>query len=171
MLDATLACYQDWCRYLNAASVEYRNDGGSLPSGYGDAMLVAHGEFSSVPPWYIRDTGHLNSIEFNLCYNQLSYTALVQGTASNVAWLITHMDANDMQSRKLSAALITRFSSVFHRPMRESSFSGVFWVKRAAIRKGMLFLRTGMVLHTPNGDRACSGEVDTVILARNTNEE
>ena len=172
MIDETLDCYLEHCRYLRSATLEYRRDGAAFATEYGEVSFLSRGRFSSVPPWYIRDTGHFNSIEFNLCYNQLSYVSLAHATTlGEIPWLWRHTDAGDIQSKKLSDALITRFSSRFHHAMQSAEFVGDFWVARAVVRGGRLFIKTGMAVTAPDGQRCSSGEVNTVILPRAQSEK
>ena len=46
--------------------------------------MLAHGDFEIPESCYIDATGHLNSVEVNICYNQLLYVILAQSIASEV---------------------------------------------------------------------------------------
>ncbi|NET17718.1 MAG: hypothetical protein F6K08_35290 [Okeania sp. SIO1H6] len=44
-----------------------------------DKKYLVMGQFSIGESCYIDDTGHLNAVEFNICYNQLLYVAIAWG--------------------------------------------------------------------------------------------
>ena len=43
-----------------------------------NAFLTARGEFSISESCYIAETGHFNAVEFNICFNQLSYYLIAE---------------------------------------------------------------------------------------------
>lgn len=166
-VEETLACYFEGCRYLQAASLEVRPDARPFESAYGRVLALARGRFTGVPPWYIRDTGHFNSIELNLCYNQLTYVALAHAAVTGaVPWFSVYMQGEQAQTRKLTDVLITSFSSRFIREMRAEHFTGDFWVEKAVARNDKLFLRTGMAVFDPNGEQCSTATVQAVVVER-----
>src|SRR6188768_4512201 len=100
LIDRTLDCYFQQVRYLSDARVEYSIDDQPIATEIGDCHAIARGNFVGQPAWYIRDTGHFNAIEFNICYNQIVYVLLAQCVESGaVGALCRHMAKEEFLSR------------------------------------------------------------------------
>jgi hypothetical protein len=79
LLEKILMPYKLNCRYLQKAHVEFgRLELAKPDAGNNKNLLRAEGEFSIPSSCYIVDTGHFNSVEFNICYNQLAYYLLAE---------------------------------------------------------------------------------------------
>ena len=64
LLARVLTPYKPHCRYLRTAAVRYAT---------ARSIAAASGTFSIPESCYIASTGHFNAVEFNICYNQLTY--------------------------------------------------------------------------------------------------
>src|ERR1051326_3438355 len=70
ILETVLTPYKKHCRYLQSVPAEKDSSG--------TALLNGRGTFSIPESCYIADTGPFNAVEFNICYNQLTYSLLAQ---------------------------------------------------------------------------------------------
>lgn len=99
--------------YLKSATVEVAGDRAS-----------AEGRFSIPFPCYIDDTGHLNSVEVNICFNQLMYYLIAKCVQENVVPEFDDWTMDDYWAKQLPDILIARFESDFKRPIDSADFSG-----------------------------------------------
>ena len=99
--------------YLKSATVEVA---GGLAS--------AEGRFSIPFPCYIDDTGHLNSVEVNICFNQLMYYLIAKCVQEGVVEEFDDWTMEDYWAKQLPDILIARFESQFKRPIDSADFSG-----------------------------------------------
>src|SRR5205823_5095442 len=70
-----LAPYKQNAKYLKSALIlDYYERGfdDQIPKSAIELVNI-EGNFSISESCYIDDTGHFNSVEFNICYNQLAY--------------------------------------------------------------------------------------------------
>jgi hypothetical protein len=167
ILSAMLSPYLCSVHYLQSAVVGVNANAKATDSG---GLVVASGEFVSPPePWYIRDTGHFNAMEFNLCYNQLAYATVAQCVAERLLPALEHMDLAMFCERQLSHMFIASLESRFRRPMRSVAFTGEFILDTAARRNGMILLKTRCSFGTL-GKAYSEGSARLVILDPNTSE-
>lgn len=164
-LDQILDCYLPHVRYLKAAHVEFGERGEPFESELGGCVAVARGEFRSVPAWYIRDTGHFNSIEFNICYNQLAFVLVGQCIERGVvSALSAQLPKQEFRERMLPDLVISRYSVNFERPMQALDFCASFGIMKVISKMGRLFLQTRCWVG-PAQDRWCArGEVMLAVV-------
>ncbi|WP_329065323.1 (2E)-enoyl-ACP glycyltransferase [Streptomyces sp. NBC_01429] len=113
LLARVLAPYKKHCLYLRAAAVTSR-----------DGKASAQCEFSIPESCYIDDTGHLNSVEVNICYNQMMYYLVAKSVQEGLLAGFESWTLDDFWKHQLPDILIARFSSNFRRPVTPRSFSG-----------------------------------------------
>lgn len=166
VLEAMLSPYLPDVRYLQSVLVEVKAP--EERGGRHGCVIVGHGEFvSPTQPWYIRDTGHFNAMEFNLCFNQIAYATVAQCVAEKMIPELHHMDFSQFRERQLSHMLITSLESRFRKPMQSGRFTGEF-VLDAAMRRGdMVWLKTRCSFGSGAATYS-SGKVTLVILDRVT---
>lgn len=157
LLAAVLAPYKPHCRYLHQAVVE-------VPGGEGP-LVLARGEFGIPESCYIDDTGHFNSVEFNLCYNQLVYTLMAQCVAADLLPAFSAWTVDEYLARQLPDVLIHEFSSKFKRPMDMRRFTGEVAIAEARDRRRFLFLRTTCRFWDEAGGES-EGEISLAIVDR-----
>jgi hypothetical protein len=124
LLARVLDCYKPQCRYLKSMVVSTDN-----------GVLRGEGVLEIPESCYIDDTGHLNSVEVNICYNQLLYQALATAVRDGIGPVFDTWTMEDFWRRRLPDILITRFSSVFRRPIDPRSFRGEFVVDSVRQRR------------------------------------
>lgn len=158
LLERVLQPYKPHCRYVHHAAVHQVHDAGEGP------RLVARGEFGIADSCYIDDTGHFNSVEFNICYNQLVYFAIAKAVDEQVFEGFAGWRIDDFWRKQLPDILITRFESCFHKPVLPRSFHGeVSFGKPRSARAKMLLLRTSCRFWDDHGGR-CDGHVALAVL-------
>ncbi|ELP68624.1 FcoT family thioesterase [Streptomyces turgidiscabies] len=113
LLARVLAPYKEHCKYLRSAVVTET-----------DGRASAHCEFEIPESCYIDDTGHLNSVEVNICYNQMMYYLVARSVRDGLGTGFASWTLDDFFARQLPDILIARFSSNFRRPVNPRAFSG-----------------------------------------------
>src|SRR5215213_8356559 len=73
----------------------------------------AEGQFSIPFPCYIDDTGHLNSVEINICFNQLMYYLIAKCVQERALPAFDDWTMDDYWAKQLPDILIARFQSNF----------------------------------------------------------
>lgn len=150
------------CEYLESATINA--DG--VP-GDGGTLLMAC-DLRITESCYIDDTGHFNSVEFNICFNQVLYYAIAKSVKAKLFEPLASWSMDDFWKRQLPNILITDFRSSFRSPMRGPAFSGEFELTDVAewsgsdIRAALITLRTRCRYWDETGG-ACQGEVGVVI--------
>jgi len=163
LLAQALRPYRAHCRYLKSATVTAAGD----PAG-GGRISVA-GEFEIPESCYIDDTGHFNSVEFNICYNQMFYYLAAKSVVAGLAAPFSGWTMDEYQRRQLSDFLIVDFRSTFRRSMRGRRFSGEVAVvsitewSGSDLNKPLAFVHTECRYWDEGGGR-CHGEVRLAIL-------
>ncbi|MCX4238393.1 FcoT family thioesterase [Streptomyces sp. NPDC020707] len=114
LLARVLTPYKEHCRYLRSAVV--------VSEGAGQAS--ARCEFAIPESCYIDDTGHLNSVEVNICYNQMMYYLVAKSVQEGLLAGFESWTLDDFWKHQLPDILIARFAANFRRPVDPRSFSG-----------------------------------------------
>ncbi|MEZ5979747.1 MAG: FcoT family thioesterase [Planctomycetota bacterium] len=158
LLARVLAPYRDGCRYVRSAQVEIPAVGD--PS---DDLVRIRAEMSIPESCYIDDTGHFNSVEFNLSYNQLVYTLMAQCVADDLLPCFARMTLEEYLARQLPDVLIHDFQSKFKRPMDPRDYRGVVAITKASERGRFLMLQTRAAFEDDGGG-SCDGHVTLAIV-------
>jgi hypothetical protein len=106
------------CVYLQSAEVLVE------PSGADGLGVTARCTFAIPESCYIDDTGHFNSVEFNICYNQMSYYLIAKLVKESAAHPFDGWSMTDFWDRQLGDILITDFRSAFRTQMSGRFFRG-----------------------------------------------
>lgn len=138
MLEQVLEPYLPNCRYLKQAFLD------RAPTKQGDtapALVGLYGPCSIPESCYIRDTGHFNAVEFNICYNQLTYCLIAACAHHKALDVFADWDFEEFKRRQLPDVLIAKYSSEFHKPMKSHALNGRVDIMGAKTnRKGTIFL-------------------------------
>ncbi|MFD9433472.1 FcoT family thioesterase [Streptomyces sp. NPDC060002] len=113
LLAQVLTPYKDHCRYLRSAVVTEI-----------DGRATARCEFAIPESCYIDDTGHLNSVEVNICFNQMMYFLVAKCVQEGLGAGFESWTLDDFFERQLPDILIARFAANFRRPIDSRAFSG-----------------------------------------------
>jgi hypothetical protein len=156
LLERVLAPYKPHCRYLQSAVWE------AGPAGSDYAARLS-GALSIPSSCYIDDTGHFNSVEFNICYNQLMYVLMAQCVVSQLLSPFSRWTYAEFLRRQLPDVLILDFASRFRRPMRPTAFRGSIDFMDTIERRGMVFVNTRCSFEDDGGGY-CEGKVTLTIV-------
>ncbi|NEQ25823.1 MAG: hypothetical protein F6K28_43565, partial [Microcoleus sp. SIO2G3] len=158
LLDRFLAPYKEDCRYLKRAQFQHLDNATS----HSEFPWLISGNFAIPESCYIDDTGHFNSVEFNICYNQLFYIMIAYLVENKLLRAMSDWDLEVFKRRQLSDFLITNFSSKFKQPINSDSFQGELSIDRCSARRDLILLKTSCAFFDQNG--RSEGEVTIAIL-------
>jgi hypothetical protein len=150
------------CEYLKHAEVFVTGE----PPEHGTVRLAC--EFEIPESCYIDDTGHFNSVEFNICYNQMAYFMVAKSVQEKLFRPFSAWSIEDFWTRQLGDILITDFRSAFRVQMRGRLFRGELELTDAIewdgtdIRDPLVVLRTRCRYWDETGGD-CHGEVSAAI--------
>lgn len=157
LMERVLLPYKPHCRYLQTARV-------SVADPEADAPLVAAQCDLKIPSsCYIDDTGHFNSVEFNICFNQMMYYVLAKSVKERLHPALAGWSMADYWAKQLPDVLIVDFRSTFKRPVDGARFHGE--IEFTELRKGTrnLYLKTHCRYRDDRGGH-CEGAVDLVVV-------
>ncbi|MFI6055297.1 FcoT family thioesterase [Streptomyces violascens] len=123
LLARVLAPYKEHCAYLRSAEVTAR-----------DGLVSARCEFEIPESCYIDDTGHLNSVEVNICYNQMMYYLVAKSVQDGLLPAFDQWTLDDFWKRQLPDILIARFAANFRRPVNPRAFQGEMEIRSVTRR-------------------------------------
>jgi hypothetical protein len=115
LMAQVLKPYRPHCRYVKSATVT---------ADAGSDSVAAVCELEIPESCYIDDTGHFNSVEFNICYNQMLYYTVAKSVKEQIVKPFSDWTMQDFWQRQLADFLITDFRSTFKRQMRGRRFRG-----------------------------------------------
>ena len=118
LLEKVLIPYKANCKYLKSAELIKEGD----PQNRG--RIIGRCELSIPESCYIDDTGHFNSVEFNIAYNQMSYYLIAKSIKERLMTSFNSWTINDYWAKQLSNMYIVNFESSFRRPINSSKFWG-----------------------------------------------
>lgn len=165
LLARVLQVYKPHCRYLKSATMGFK------PGESGSRHTSCAGEFEIPESCYIDSTGHFNSVEFNICYNQLAYYAIAKLITDGSTQVFRDWTIDEFWDRQLPNILIIDFRSTFRRAMRGQLFSGELEIVKIAERERggtlppVIFLDT-VCRYWDAGGGYCHGEVKVAITDR-----
>jgi hypothetical protein len=156
--ERVLACYKPHCRYLRSAT-----------SAVADGRIRLTAAFEIPMSCYIDDTGHLNTVEVNICYNQMLYLAIATSVQKSISPVFDTWSMQDFWRRQLPAIMIVRFQSTSTRPLNARHFSGEFQVDHVAARRlrpdaGPLVSLGTSFRYWNDGGVGCQGTVSVAIV-------
>lgn len=158
-LERILTPYNPECRYLKKACVI-----SSTADSQQEIALTVHGEFSISKSIYIENTGHFNSVEFNICYNQLAYYLLAECVRHKLLAGLSDWDIEEFTRRQLSDFLIVSLSSSFTKPINPTNFTGQIKIERVDLsKKKNLVVHTRCTFSDEHGGQ-CDGAVILAII-------
>ncbi len=158
LLTKVLRPYKPHCRYVRstAVTVERDTDEGN--------RVIARCELSIPESCYIDDTGHFNSVEFNICYNQMVYFAIAKAVQDQLLSTFDGWRIEDFWRKQLPDILITRFESCFRRPVNARRFFGEVSFGRARAGGSAMMLMRTQCRFWDDADGRCDGNITLAIL-------
>ncbi|MBO3457406.1 FcoT family thioesterase [Aetokthonos hydrillicola Thurmond2011] len=165
LLSRFLEPYKENCQYLKKARFQYleQSDSSDKSKNSSHNLWSIQADFSIPESCYIADTGHFNSVEFNICYNQLFYVKIAYLLDNKLLDVMKDWDLETYKRRQLSDFLIVKFSSTFKKPIDSSSFQGSLVINKSTARNNLIILKTSCTFYDKNGGWS-EGDVTIAIL-------
>lgn len=157
LAEQVLRPYRPDCRYLRSCVIQVEGD----PRDGG--RVTGRADFHIGESWYIADTGHFNSVEFNLCSNQLGYYMFAKAAQDGLMWPFSRWSMAEYRERQLGSILITDFRSSFRRPLDPASFQGELSFVRIVERLDVVIIQARSRFWDAAGGR-CSGEFRVAVV-------
>ena len=157
LLEKVLKPYKANCKYLKSAELIQEGD----PQNRG--RVIGRCELSIPESCYIDDTGHFNSVEFNICYNQMTYYLIAKSIKEGLMASFKSWTMDNYWSKQLSDIYIVNFESSFRRPIQSSKFWGEIEFTNIRVRSGMMYIVT-KCRYWDDKDGNCSGNVKLAIV-------
>jgi hypothetical protein len=127
-LQEILKPYKDHCRYLKNAKLN------TITQKNSTNVFVAEGQFSIPQSCYISFTNHFNSVEFNICFNQLAYFLLYECIKHQHLSQLRNWTVDDFFRNQLNTMLILKFESEFPKMITASNFNGFLEITNSRLR-------------------------------------
>jgi hypothetical protein len=157
LLSKVLRAYKLNCKYLKRAEVIPEGD----PAEGG--RVIGRCEFAIPESCYIDDTGHFNSVEFNICYNQMMYYVIAKSIKEDLMSSFRLWTMDDYWNKQLPDIYIVKFESSFRRSMRARRFFGEIEFVNIRRQKDLLYINT-LCRYWDERDGNCSGSIKLVIV-------
>lgn len=172
LLDSFLQPYKEDCKYLKKAKLQDPLSSNVLEKTKSDvkSLWLIKGDFSIPDSCYIDDTGHFNSVEFNICYNQLCYVMVAHLLQHKLFDVMKDWDLETFKCRQLSSCLIVKLSSTFKKQINSNNFQGSLSINKASVRGNLIMLKTSCAFYDDNGGWS-EGDVTIAILNGNNEKE
>ena len=151
LLDRFLAPYKKDCRYLKKAQFQYPDDLEINKLDDESGLWFIKGEFAIPESCYIDDTGHFNSVEFNICYNQLFYIMIAYLLEKKLLTEMSDWDLETFKRRQLSDFLIVKFFSTFKKPINSDIFQGMLSINKYSMRSNLILIKTSCAFYDDYG--------------------
>lgn len=167
LLEKFLEPYKEDCKYLKNAQFQYLQTSDLLDKSKSEHQFLwlIKADFSILESCYIADTGHFNSVEFNICYNQLFYIMIAYLIENKLLDVMNDWNLETYKRRQLSDFLIVKFSSTFKKPINSNNFQGTLSINKYSARGDLIMLKTSCAFYDRNGGWS-EGDVTIAILNR-----
>jgi len=144
LLADILSPYKSYATYLKDAVIIDRTNETAFPPDekkHLKALVTARGRFKIPEPCYIDDTGHFNSVEFNICFNQLAYVLMAQCLREKLLKKLASYSYNFYKEKQLSSMFIVNFFCQFRKPINAQRFWGDLSLTKISVRGHSIFIR------------------------------
>lgn len=171
LLDVFLEPYKENCKYLKKAQFQEPEQSHLIKKSNSNnqGLWFIQADLSISESCYIADTGHFNSVEFNICYNQLFYILIAYLVKNNLLEVMKDWDLETYKRRQLSDFLIVNFSSTFKKPINSRNFQGTLSINKYSARSNLIMLKTSCAFYDNNGGWS-EGDVTIAILNKKPEE-
>ncbi|MBP5971286.1 hypothetical protein HW132_00690 [Brasilonema sp. CT11] len=165
LLDVFLEPYKENCKYLKKAQFQDKETSRLIKKSNSEnqGLWFIQADFSIPESCYIADTGHFNSVEFNICYNQLFYILIAYLVKNHLLEVMKDWNLETYKRRQLSDFLIVNFSSTFKKPINSRNFQGTLSINKYSARSKLIMLKTSCTFYDNNGGWS-EGDVTIAIL-------
>ena len=146
-------------RYLHQVTIERPEP--DKPQNLADVCAV--GQFSIPESCYIRNTGHFNAVEFNICYNQLVYVLIAYLVREKLIAPLSYMDMDTFYERQLPDILIVKYGCKFKKEMQSHHVTGRIHIDNVLKRGRSVLLRTQVSFKDRSGGSS-AGEIMLAVV-------
>ncbi|HKO76120.1 MAG: FcoT family thioesterase [Candidatus Rickettsiella isopodorum] len=149
--------------YLKFADVYIEGD----PAHGG--KITGKGWFEIPSSCYIEDTGHFNSVEFNISYNQIMYYVIAASIRHKAMQVFNNWTLETYFKKQLPDILIVNLKSKFNKPLIPKRFYGeIDFIETKLIKSNsLIYIKTYCRYSDEPGKINCNGEVDLAIVKAN----
>jgi len=151
-LDKILIPYRENSCYLKKAAIEEGNTG-----------FIITGELMIPESCYIDDTGHFNAVEYNICFNQLTYVYLGYCIKHQLIPELVNYSEELFFEKQLSNILIANLNSSFQSTINAKHFYGMLGIKSIRKTSKCTFIKTYCYFHDDKNGKS-KGEVTLAVL-------
>lgn len=138
LLQKILMPYKSHARYLQQAYINHHRI-----SPQKESYWIANGQLNISQSCYIDSTGHLNAVEFNICYNQLMYYLLAECVKNKLLVAFDNWNIDDFFRHQLTNIFISKMTSSFHKIIDPTDFYGyVLFKKIFTNKKKTIFIQS-----------------------------
>lgn len=156
LMQNVLRPYFDSTTYLKSADVYIE----SINTG----KITGKGWFEIPSSCYIADTGHFNSVEFNISYNQIMYYVIAISVKHKIMQSFDEWTLETYFKKQLPDILIVNFKSKFRSPLNSKRFYGEIDFVEIKQTSSLIFVKTlCRYLNKPEDIICCEGQVDLAI--------
>ena len=156
LLDRFLEPYPEHEKYLKQAQFQYP----AFQNGRGWSIEA---ELKIPNFFYMVDKGHLNAIEFNICYNQLYYLAIAYLIENNLLECLPNWNLDAYEYLQHSNFKFVKFSSFFKKLVSSKKFYGTLKIERCVPRRNLIVMQTSCAFYDSNQGWA-EGKATVAIL-------
>ena len=148
LVNKILSPYKSKCRYLiNPVIITYRAQDYHIlevPSEIikDKNVIEASARFRILKSFYIKNTGHINSVEINLCYNMLAYCLLAECIRRKLLIKYLNWNVDKLLTNQLTNVLIADFSCTFKKPIISREFNGLIELYEVLRKNKIVFFKT-----------------------------
>lgn len=155
-LARVLTPYREHCCYLKSASFQQQEE-------LGIKGLIMHGQFAIDDSCYIDDTGHFNAVEYNICFNQMTYLYFAHAIKNRLIPELADFELNSFFEKQLSHFLIAKISSSFQSTINSRSFYGSYGISSIKKTSKCTFIKIYCLFFDDEKGKS-KGEVTLAIL-------
>jgi len=149
--------YFDNTTYLKSADVYIDSTNKGIVTG--------KGWFEIPSSCYIADTGHFNSVEFNISYNQIMYYVIAVAVKHQAMRAFDNWTLETYFKKQLPDILIVNFKSKFRSPLNSKRFYGEIDFVDTKQSNSFVFIKTYCrYSNQQDGKINCEGEIDLAIV-------
>ena len=157
LLTEVLKPYKDHCKYLQSAKVIQESNSKNKE------RVIGQCKFAIPESCYIDDTGHFNSVEFNICYNQMMYYVIAKSVKERLMTSFQSWTIDDFWVKQLPDIYIVNFESAFRSSMQAYQFWGEIDFTDVRMRAGLMYVITKCHYWDGKGGH-CNGKVKLAII-------
>ena len=162
VMEIMLREYFSHCRYLRNPSIEVSNNTDYFAK---DSKIKGKGDFAILECCYGSNSGHLNSAEFPICFNQLGYVIFAEAVSRQLLPELNMSTVKEFKEAQMNRCLILEERRRFKRPIDSKNFHVEMSIERSKVLHGLPFYFMNASFSDDKGGLAI-GKVKIAILPK-----